>query len=70
MVLAALGTLGVAAWISLMTARGNQIEANYETMKRRATIQSGKALARDAFYSNHLHSSTALASDAVYTIPG
>ncbi|MDF1862463.1 MAG: hypothetical protein P1U87_19760 [Verrucomicrobiales bacterium] len=70
MVLAALGTIGVAAWVSLLDARGHQVEASYEGMKRRATLRSSKALARDALYANHLHTGSGLASDVTYTIPG
>lgn len=70
MVLAALGTIGVAAWMSLLDARGHQVEASYEALKRRAALQSSKALARDAIYANHLHTGSGLASDRTYTIPG
>ena len=70
MVLAALGTIGVAAWMALLDARGHQVEAGFESMKRRATLQSSKALARDALYANHLHEGSGLATDATYTVPG
>lgn len=70
MVLAALGTIGVAAWIALLDARGHQVEAGFESLKRRATLQSSKALARDALYANHLHAGSNLGADVTYTIPG
>lgn len=69
-VLAALGTLGVLAWASLIDARGHQVEASYDALKRRATLQSSKELARDAFYTNHLHPNSGVPADVTYTIPG
>lgn len=69
-VLAALGAIGVAAFVSLLDARGHQVEASFEAMKRRATAQSGKALVRDALYTNHLHSNGGLASNTTYTVDG
>lgn len=69
MVLCALGTIGVAAWISLLDARGHQIEANMEALKRRAVYENSKALAYRAIYTNHLHASSALATARTYTLP-
>lgn len=70
MVLAALGTIGVAAWISLIDARGHQVQVSYERMKRRAALQSSKALAYDVLYSNHLHTGSGAGSNTTYTVPG
>ncbi|MEM9016419.1 MAG: hypothetical protein AAGC68_05350, partial [Verrucomicrobiota bacterium] len=69
MVLAALGTLGVAAWISLLDARGHQVEANVAALERRAAYQSSKALAYEAIFANHLHTNSGLATDTTYTLP-
>lgn len=69
MVLCALGTIGVAAWLALLDARSNQVESNMAALKRRTVYANSKALAYRAIYANHLHSSAALGSDATYTLP-
>ncbi len=69
MVLCALGTIGVAAWISLLDARGHQVEANMESLKRRNVYENSKALAYRAIYANHLHASSGLATARTYTLP-
>jgi len=70
MVLAALGTIGVAAWISLLDARGHQVEQNLTALQRRAVDNNSRALARLAFYQNHLHDSKGVDADVTYQIPG
>ncbi len=69
MVMAALGTIGVAAWISLLDARSNQVEANLSAVSRRVTYQNSRALASHAIYANHLHASTGVATNTTYTLP-
>ena len=69
MVLAALGTIGVAAWVSLLDARGNQAEANIASLQARAAKRNGQALAYHALYANHLASSSASNSNVTYTLP-
>ncbi len=69
MVLAALGTIGLAAWLSLLSARGHQVESNFTALKRRAVQNNGKALAYHAIYRNHLHSTTGLNAAKTYTLP-
>ncbi len=70
MVLAGLGTIGVAAWISLLDARGHQVEQNLAALQRRAVEKNSRALARLAFYRNHLHDSVPVTEDTIYEIPG
>lgn len=70
MVLAALGTIGVAAWISLLDARGHQVEQNLTALKRRAVEKNSRALTRLALHENHLHDDEGLAADTTYEIPG
>jgi hypothetical protein len=69
MVLAALGTIGLAAWLSLLSARGHQVESNFTALKRRAVQNNSKALAYHAIYRNHLHASTGLNAAKTYTLP-
>lgn len=69
MVLAALGTIGLAAWLSLLSARGHQVEANFTALKRRAVQNNSKALAYHALYANHLHTATGLNAAATYSLP-
>lgn len=69
MVLAALGTIGVAAWMSLLTARSNQVDANLASLQRRVTLSNSRALARRAFYNSLLHANTGLATTTTYTLP-
>ncbi|MDF1659279.1 MAG: hypothetical protein P1U58_16805 [Verrucomicrobiales bacterium] len=69
MVLCALGTLGVAAWIALLDARGHQAEAGMEALKRRTVYANSRALAYRAIYANHLHADASLAADRTYTLP-
>ncbi len=69
MVMAALGTIGVAAWAALLDARGHQVEANLTALNRRIVFNNSRALAYRALYANHLHSDTGVAADTVYTLP-
>lgn len=69
MVLAALGTIGLAAWLSLLSARGHQVEANFTALKRRAVQNNSKALAYHALYRNHLHAATGLNAATTYNLP-
>jgi hypothetical protein len=69
MVLAALGTIGLAAWLSLLSARSHQVEANFTALKRRAVQNNSKALAYHALYRNHLHIATGLNAAKTYTLP-
>lgn len=69
MVLCALGTLGVAAWLALLDARGHQVESNMDALRRRTVYANSKALAYRAIYGNHLHSASPLTSAVTYTLP-
>lgn len=68
MVLAALGTLGVAAWFSLLDARSQQVEAGLQALQRRTMLMNGKAVAHASLYQTYLHGNTGLANDLVHTI--
>ncbi len=70
MILAALGTIGVAAWFSLLDARGHQVEAGFKALERRVALNNSRALATEAIYSKHLHGNAGLAADTVYELPG
>ncbi|GEM_PF-1292471 len=70
MVMAALGTIGVAAWFSLLDARSHQVEATFNALERRVALKNSRALAYQAIYTKHLHSNASLAADTVYTLPG
>lgn len=70
MVLAAVGTLGVTAWISLMDARGHLVEANMMALERRTIRANGKALAYHAIYQKHLQDKNPYTSNSEYTIAG
>ncbi|MEM7600125.1 MAG: hypothetical protein AAF357_01765 [Verrucomicrobiota bacterium] len=69
MVLCALGTLGVAAWLSLLDARGHQAESNISALERRTVYANSRALAYRAIYANHLHVDGSLAAPRTYTLP-
>lgn len=69
MVLAALGTLGVAAWMSLLDARGHQIEASFTAFERRVARENSRALAHRAVYANVLASNAPLAADTTVELP-
>lgn len=69
MVLAGLGTIGVAAWIALLDARGNQVEATVSGIERRVIGRNSRALAFHAVYTNHLHSATPPGGDVTYALP-
>ncbi|MEM1441817.1 MAG: hypothetical protein AAGF67_05715 [Verrucomicrobiota bacterium] len=69
MVLCALGTLGVLAWVSLLDARGHQAEASMDALDRRTVYANSRALAYRAIYANHLHAKSNLAADQTYTLP-
>ncbi|MBL9156167.1 MAG: hypothetical protein JNJ70_01750 [Verrucomicrobiales bacterium] len=69
MVLAALGTIGVAAWFSLLDARSQQVEASLKAVERRVSVRNGRALAQRAIYTNFLHANTGVANDVTYTLP-
>lgn len=68
MVLAALGTLGVAAWFSLLDARSHQVEASFKSLERRIAARNGRALAHRALQTSFLHANTGIASDITYTL--
>lgn len=70
MILAALGTIGVAAWFSLLDARGHQVEASFKALERRVALNNSRALACEALYTKHLHGNAGLAADTVYELPG
>lgn len=69
MVLAALGTLGVAAWMSLLDARSHQIESNFSALRRRVVLSNSRALARRAFYQSLLHANNNLATPLTCQLP-
>ena len=68
MVMAAVGTLGVTAWISLMDARGHLVEANMLALERRTVRENSKALAYYAIYYSHLHDKVPYTSNSEYAI--
>lgn len=70
MVLAAIGTIGVAAWFSLVDARSHQVEASMLALERRVATENGRALAHRAFYSKYLHGNEVPTGDLVYELPG
>ena len=70
MVLAALGTIGVAAWFSLLDARSQQVEAGIQALQRRTMLTNGQAVAHASLYRTYLHGNTDLPSDLVHTISG
>lgn len=69
LVLAALGTLGMAAWFSLLDARGHQIEASFKSFERRVSRENSRALAHRALYSRFLHGNETLATDMTCELP-
>lgn len=69
MVLAAVGTLGVAAWISLLDARGHLAEQNITGMDRRVRYRNGKIMAHSMMLNKHLHANTVPASLETYELP-
>lgn len=60
MVLVGFGTLGVAAWMSLLSSRSGQIESNFEATKRRIARANSERLAYQAIYTSLLPSDTDL----------
>ena len=69
MVMAALGTIGVAAWLSLLDARSHQVEASFKALERRVALNNSRALAYQVLYSKNLHTNGGLAGDTVYSLP-
>jgi len=69
MVLAALGTIGVAAWFSLLDARSHQVEAGFKALERRVALRNSRALARRAINASLLHANNGLAADTIYEFP-
>jgi len=69
MVLAALGTIGVAAWFSLLDARSHLVEASLKALERRVAARNSRALAYRAIYGSVLHANTGVANDIVYELP-
>lgn len=69
MVLAALGTIGVAAWFSLLDARSHQVEASFKALERRVAARNSRALAHQAIYNSVLPANNGVANDLIYTLP-
>jgi hypothetical protein len=69
MVLAALGTIGVAAWFSLLDARSHQVETSLKALERRVAARNSRALAHQAIYGSVLHANTGVANDLVIQLP-
>jgi len=69
MVLAALGTIGVAAWFSLLDARSHQVEASFKALERRVAARNSRALAHQAIYNSVLPANNGVANDIIYTLP-
>ena len=69
LVLAAVGTLGVAAWISLLDARGHLAEQSITGMDRRVRYRNGKIMAYQTMLTRHLHASTVPTSLETYSLP-
>ncbi|MCP5550102.1 MAG: hypothetical protein H7A53_04330, partial [Akkermansiaceae bacterium] len=68
MVLAGIGTLGVAAWVSLLQARGFEAEEHATALDRAMRQANSKALAREALYRNHVAAASGPASTTTYTL--
>jgi hypothetical protein len=68
LLLAVLGTLGVAAWISLLDARSQQADTTVAALVRRTTLQNSRALAHGAISTHYVPSASALASNAAYAL--
>lgn len=68
MVLAALGTIGVAAWFSLLDARSQQVEASLKAVERRVAVRNGRALAQRAIYTSFLHANNGISANITYTL--
>ena len=68
LVLAALGTLGVAAWFSLLDARSHQVEARHTSLQRRAALMNGAAVARAALHREYLHGQTGLSGERTFSV--
>lgn len=69
LVLAGLGTLGTAAWFSLLNARSSQVEASLEAIQRRNASANARAVARLALYARSLHEDAPLDADLTLTFP-
>jgi hypothetical protein len=69
MVLAALGTIGVAAWFSLLDARSHQVESSFKALERRVAARNSRALAHQAIYNSVLPANAGVANDIIYTLP-
>jgi len=69
MVLAGLGTLGVAAWLSLLDARGHLAEQEFAATERRVRYQNAKAYAKNLIYANYLDSATGEDTTQTYDLP-
>jgi hypothetical protein len=69
MVLAALGTIGVAAWFSLLDARSQQVEVSLRALERRVAVGNGRALAHQVVYGRYLHGNETPTGDVVYELP-
>lgn len=68
LLLAVLGTLGVAAWISLLDARSRQADTTVTALTRRTTLQNSRALAHGAISTHYLASASGLANNTAYAL--
>ncbi|MDA7673149.1 hypothetical protein N8615_02015 [Verrucomicrobiales bacterium] len=63
MVLAGLGTIGVAAWASLLDARTHEAEQSATALDRRVRYGNSIGLAREVIYQRYLHANRGPTSD-------
>lgn len=68
LLLAVLGTLGVAAWISLLDARSRQTDTTVAALTRRTTLENSRALAHGAISTHYLASANGLANNTAYAL--
>jgi hypothetical protein len=67
LVISAIGTLGVLATISVIGARSNLAEAQFNGLTRRIVFNNSKALAREVIYKNYLADDVILTADQTFT---
>jgi hypothetical protein len=68
LLLAVLGTLGVAAWISLLDARSRQADTTAVALTRRTTLQNSRSLAHGAISTHYLASSSGLGTNTSFAL--
>ncbi len=69
MVLAGLGTIGVAAWAILLDARTHEAEYSQTALDRRIRLGNSLALGREVLYQKYLHADRGPTSLEEYELP-